>query len=222
MSDVREASLESEVAHAPGGVPGQLGPFLILAAGGLWLHGRWDLLPERMPVHWNWLGEANGFVHRSVFGASLPLLLGLAQCVLLLALQFGIRHGAPRGGMRAPSLKLILASEYLTALVSCGALAAAVTGGRFLGASLLLTFGGGLALAVASWVIVRTTPRAPARNPSAWRGPFYADREDPALFVPKRYGVGYTFNFGNPFSLAMLAALLFVPLAIAGLLISAR
>jgi uncharacterized membrane protein len=32
-----------------------------------------------------------------------------------------------------------------------------------------------------------------------WRGGlFYINREDHALFVPRRFGVGWTFNFGNP------------------------
>jgi hypothetical protein len=38
-----------------------------------------------------------------------------------------------------------------------------------------------------------------------WRGIFYSNREDPELLVPKRYGVGYTLNFGNPWSWAVLA-----------------
>lgn len=34
----------------------------------------------------------------------------------------------------------------------------------------------------------------------AWKGVFYSNSHDPAVFVPKRYGIGYTLNFGNPWS----------------------
>ncbi len=47
-------------------------------------------------------------------------------------------------------------------------------------------------------------------------GSFYVNREDPELFVPKRYGIGYTLNFGNRWSWAVLALILFaiaLPLA---------
>jgi len=42
-----------------------------------------------------------------------------------------------------------------------------------------------------------------------WKwGAFFVNRDDPALFVRKRYGIGYTLNFGNPWSWAVLAVML--------------
>ena len=41
-----------------------------------------------------------------------------------------------------------------------------------------------------------------------WNGVFYSNRDDPAVLVPKRYGMGYTLNFGNPWSWAVLALIL--------------
>jgi uncharacterized membrane protein len=43
---------------------------------------------------------------------------------------------------------------------------------------------------------------------AAWKGVFYSNPDDPALLVPKRYGIGYTLNFGNPWSWAVLALVL--------------
>ena len=51
----------------------------------------------------------------------------------------------------------------------------------------------------------RTGPRPPD---DAWKGSFYSNRNDPALLVPKRFGIGYTLNFGNPWSWAVLALVL--------------
>jgi hypothetical protein len=51
--------------------------------------------------------------------------------------------------------------------------------------------------------------RTGARPPeTAWKGSFYSNPSDPALLVPKRFGIGYTLNFGNPRSWAVLAFVL--------------
>ena len=50
------------------------------------------------------------------------------------------------------------------------------------------------------------TQKPPPEN--GWKGIFYYNPNDPALFVPKRYGIGYTLNFGNPWSWVVLALIL--------------
>ncbi|MGA6973989.1 MAG: DUF5808 domain-containing protein [Candidatus Binatus sp.] len=51
-----------------------------------------------------------------------------------------------------------------------------------------------------------------------WKlGIFYIDKDDPAIFVPKRYGIGYTLNFGNRWSWAavvLLSVAIALPLSI--------
>jgi uncharacterized membrane protein len=37
-------------------------------------------------------------------------------------------------------------------------------------------------------------------------GLFYFNRDDPALFVPKRFGIGWTVNMARPLAWVMLAA----------------
>jgi uncharacterized membrane protein len=39
-------------------------------------------------------------------------------------------------------------------------------------------------------------------------GAFYVNRDDPSLFVEKRFGLGYTINFGNPKAILLLVALI--------------
>lgn len=52
-----------------------------------------------------------------------------------------------------------------------------------------------------------------------WRGGlFYINREDRALLVPRRFGLGWTLNFGNPKSAMLLAGVV----ALIGLLITLR
>lgn len=48
-----------------------------------------------------------------------------------------------------------------------------------------------------------------------WKaGMFYVNRDDPAIFVEKRFGIGYTVNFGRRLAWAILAALPLVVLAV--------
>ena len=48
-----------------------------------------------------------------------------------------------------------------------------------------------------------------------WLGGFlYCNKDDPSLFVEKRFGMGYTLNFGNPRSLIAIAAFVVFILAV--------
>ena len=41
-----------------------------------------------------------------------------------------------------------------------------------------------------------------------WKlGVFYVNAHDPSLFVPKRFGVGWTVNFGRPSAWALMVGL---------------
>jgi len=49
-----------------------------------------------------------------------------------------------------------------------------------------------------------------------WKaGLIYVNPDDPALFIEKRFGVGYTINFGRPGSWLILAAIALLPVIIA-------
>jgi hypothetical protein len=213
MTDIRQASLEPGSSERLPGPIAQVGPFAILALGALWLYRRFDELPARIPVHWNWQGRPDAFIPRTPLGAALPLLLGAVICALMLVMQRGIRRSAPRGAMRAPTIKMILAGEYFAAVLCCGALGASLTGGRLLWPLLAFALAGIAALLAYTMAVARRVPREPPRNPGAWHGGiFYADRNDPALLVPKRTGLGYTFNFGHPGAVVLTILVLLLPL----------
>ena len=50
-----------------------------------------------------------------------------------------------------------------------------------------------------------------------YAGYFYNNPDDPALFVPKRYGLGWTLNFGHPRSTLFLIGMLLVLLLLLAL-----
>ena len=46
-------------------------------------------------------------------------------------------------------------------------------------------------------------------------GIFYNNPDDPAVFVPKRFGLGWTVNFGHPQGKLLLIGILLLPLVLA-------
>lgn len=48
-------------------------------------------------------------------------------------------------------------------------------------------------------------------------GMFYIDRNDPSLMVEKRFGIGYTFNYGNPTVVLIVATFLVLTLSLAAI-----
>jgi hypothetical protein len=74
-------------------------------------------------------------------------------------------------------------------------------------------------LAVLLSVFARTQEPPPD---DGWKGIFYSNPDDPALFVPKRFGIGYTLNFGNPWSWVVVALILAMVALPLGLSIATR
>jgi len=70
-------------------------------------------------------------------------------------------------------------------------------------------------------VVIMQIARAPRGAPTSadgWRGGlFYVNSADPRLLVPKRSGLGWTFNFARPIAWLALAVLLLLPLAMVAL-----
>jgi len=49
------------------------------------------------------------------------------------------------------------------------------------------------------------------KNPSNWRGVFYVNRKDPRITVPKSDPtMGWTINFGNPYTYALLFLIILI------------
>lgn len=234
---VRVASLAPRPAHLPGGWLGQAGPFAILFATALWLRAHWSAIPERFPVHWDLYGNANGWATRSTRGVYGPLIAAAALLAMLTAMAHGILTRSRRVGADAESahggdfmnrmLGALLIIEYGMAL-----LFAFVGGLPVIGQpGMALTFGVVTLFMAALFVVVARLSRArmdgatPAvavvgdGTPDAyWKwGVIYFNPSDAALFVEKRFGVGYTLNFGRPVAWVILVSLLAVPIAIAAI-----
>jgi uncharacterized membrane protein len=233
LDSVREASLAPRNERMPGGPLAWMGPFLILGLSALYLNFHWDQIPERFPVHWGFNGP-DRWVTRSVSGVYRIIMIGALSCFLIwltARLILRSRRVAFRGEalaaearFRAVNLKALLALEYLIAatfavlpvITTIASQKIANVGIAYAGIivvfvvvliTVLVQLGqGGTRLATFSGAPLPIGDHTPD---DCWKlGILYVNRNDPAIFVEKRFGIGYTINFGNPITWIVIPAIL--------------
>jgi uncharacterized membrane protein len=198
----------------------------------------WPYAADPLPLHYDALGRVDREAPKNA-AALLPLLLGQALVLLTCAgAFFAVRHGKRQidavdpeaSRSREKRFRRIMSASVLFG----GALLGAFFGGlqvlTLLGLSarlitalslaLTLSIALGAALLFALVGQGGSRLRAPAaRRPGAanrdddrhWKlGCFYRNGEDPAVFVEKRFGLGYTLNWARPAAWIILGALLLV------------
>jgi uncharacterized membrane protein len=184
-----------------------LGPFLILAAAAAWLAAHWPQIPPRFPVHWNAAGEVNGWATRSFWGVY--GLLGLAAVVSAVLLLFAYAtwhwsespHARSSPQQRRAAAYTCLAAAWLLAVVF-GFTAQAPLLRRPHRIVLPVAIAVPLFVVVLLLIAWRAHPAGDEHrrreHENHWvAGLFYYNPYDPAVMVPKRFGLGYTFNFAN-------------------------
>jgi uncharacterized membrane protein len=69
-------------------------------------------------------------------------------------------------------------------------------------------------IALISLLVPLMARRNVPTDENSWKGGvFYVNRADPALFVQKRFGIGYTINFGNRWAWLVMGILVVLVLA---------
>jgi uncharacterized membrane protein len=223
----RSASLTSAPEGFPGGIAAALVPFVILGAAALYLAINWDLIPRRIPVHWDFLGAPDRWAERSWQSVFAPLLLGAIHTGLMLLIALGILRASPRGRVAANAaataqfrramLQFLVAAIWGMSLLLAASALIPRSQNSLAGLPLILILGL-LALGVAFiWRIIsinRTIASGGDGTPDeCWKlGFFYFNPADPAIFVEKRLGIGYTCNFGNRTAWLALVLILLVGL----------
>jgi len=244
---IRTASLRPRREAIPGGILFAAGPFIVLAAAGLFVHFNWDKLPDRIPVHWGpggapdrWTGSSFSAVY-GMLGVGLfitAMIVFFAYATLRMTRQ--VRPSGPssehEGRFKRLTALILIGSAYLVAFLHAGiAIGPLLTQTGDLGSTFkVLVFAPAvlviLLIAATFWMgqggsRLKTEPDR-AGEPTGdstpddcWKwGLFYYNPGDPALLVEKRMGLGWTFNFANGWSWVILGALFIVPLALPRLL----
>jgi uncharacterized membrane protein len=236
-SPLREATPCSRPEKMPGGWPFALGPLFFFGAGGLYAWLFWDDLPPRIAVHWG-LHGADRWVERTPSSVFFFLVLFASLYAGMLLVSYGILRWSrtisvtgesARGEslFRRGTILLLLGVQYLVVIPAVVFAFRPETAAPwvFVPAVLLVAIvaivaltrlgQGGSSMADPS----EYQPPVGDHTPdAAWKwGLIYYNPDDPALIVEKRYGLGYTFNFANPWAWALLALLL-VPAVLAVIL----
>jgi uncharacterized membrane protein len=188
-----------------------LGPYLLLLVPAVALVLFADRFPSPMPVHWDASGRPNGYFPRTPLAMAFPLVLFGGILLLIDVIQTsGARTGPP--AMTEAVGRMLAPIRWVLALMALPAAFAPVWGP----VPVLV------AAAVLVLVIAIQAARSPRMAPASgegWHGLFYVNPADPRLLVPKRSGLGWTFNFAKPVAWVIFTVLLLGPIAAVGAMI---
>lgn len=217
---VRETELREHERVIPGGWIAALGPFVLLAvcAAYLWFHGA---EPRSKPGSTVYLLAMSGvLVVLNLF------LYGLARWVRPLYAG-GAEHARELKFRRTVSV-IVLAAEYYIVLQASWVLfiprhqplmAVATVPLALIFALIVVVVlarlgqGGSRALAAGQNSLGSAVPVGDRTPDHYWKlGVFYFNPDDSAIFVEKRFGLGYSLNFARPMSWIIVALLLMAPL----------
>jgi uncharacterized membrane protein len=233
-----EVDLSAPKERLPGGLLAALLPFVALVSVGLWAVPHMDRLPNRVPVRWGLYGP-NRWVMTSPRAIIGLLAVHALICLWLAASAWGVLHWSRRVCASGPAAAAerqfrrrtvlsMLTAEYFTILPPVfGLLQAPALAMQVWSVALLLTvlsFVISLMRAGQGGTRLSAAVQAPIGDRTAdarWIGGLiYFNPTDPALFVEKRMGVGWSLNFGNPWSWAPLMAV--AGIVVLGLLLVQR
>lgn len=230
--------LSSPPSLLVGGWLAQLLPFAVLGAMGWVLADRWESIPERFVVHWDGRFQPDRWAEKDPLAVALPLLIGAMLCSLMLALTAWLERSdrwaapAPGDAAQLPRRRraigwVLLGSNLFLALVMAAVAASpliqsprearlfvvALVAGSILVPLILLVI----------WFLIfgkyffspRPAANDPRRENRYWKGGLiYYNPRDPALWVEKRVGIGYTLNMARPAAWGFLALVLLLPVAV--------
>jgi len=195
--EVREAELTDEPA-IPRWSWLALPPFAIPLAVLEYLRAHYDQIPARYPVHFNLFGEPDRWVEKSERAVFAPVWFTEGMLFLFLMLFVAVLIGSRRRVRPSAMPGIFVVAMYLMAF-----LFTAIGLMPIVPIPPTATIGPTLAFVAAAIVIGyrrNAAPNAPVESTpdECWTlGSFYVNSHDPAIFVQRRIGFGYTLNLGN-------------------------
>jgi uncharacterized membrane protein len=220
---VRTASLTEMPGPSPAWFVETLAALLPVALTAFYLAAHWSQIPQSFATRYTSSGQPAEWVTRTPLQVAWPLLLAgglilwLAFLGWLLTRYTPSSTGKPR--VLAFTLDILRSVAWLLAiLMSAAALLpvlvlSAATLPIFLGSMMLLLLAFLTYISVRAWHTFRGLPSDQSTSAQYWvAGVFYFNRDDAALLVPKRSGMGYTFNMARPAAWILMVAILLLAL----------
>jgi uncharacterized membrane protein len=218
----------------------ELLPLGIISLTAIVLATRYANAPAIIPIHFNLVGRADGFASKSIgsFFALVWVQLGTWVTFTLLAIGVSSPRVAPypaddshrrvrvrflfvtkTGLIILMSITVILSTSAYQVGARAGQIAAlvfAVNIATIVLALLLFARSGQSGQQTSGADLDIVPPGDAAADDSAWLGGLiYYNPDDPAILVPKRFGIGYTLNFARPVSWLFLIGILLIPVILA-------
>lgn len=243
---LRAGEQQSKWAYATPWVEAVLLAGLVAAVAlALW---QYPQLPERIPTHWNAVGQADGWDTKSPWPfvsillmmgfmhvLFLWLLVGMAQVPVRLPAERTEEYAAVRERYMSMWVYFTNVMRFTIFLIFFGIVWASLFGiesqarGGVPPGMLLVVVGTVGLFASLGWLLVKTfrlraemreiagpgTMESVAPTEGWVGGTIYYNRSDPAVWVEKRIGVGWTLNFAHPVSWVFMAFAIAVPIGIA-------
>jgi len=194
-------------------------------------------MPDQIPMHVGLNGVVSRYAEKSplviwqvVFIQAIFVVIFLACHAMIKRSKKVVNPNAPASSAFAYGLFSRAWSIYLLALgliiciamigltLSYAGIVSLMQWGVFIVIAVLIAIVGAIALSVVygqggSRVFARMqeSDTMPADDDSRWKlGTFYFNSEDPSLFLHKRFGVGWTFNFARPAVWLCIAAFIII------------
>jgi uncharacterized membrane protein len=223
---VRTASLNAAADTNRSWWLGLLSTLIPLAATTSVLATHWQSIPQRFPTRWDLHGQPNGWSNRTLPGVFGPLLFVFVLTLgmgLLTELSARSSPGHPgRATMIRTTRTILIAVSWFVTIMFCSVGLLPLTPHSKKFAPLLVIGVLLFILGLAGYAVYQSKRTAGAiaasRNSTEdrfWKaGCFYYNPDDSALMVPKKRGLGYTFNFAHRACWLILAAILLLPLSL--------
>ncbi len=197
-------------------------------------------IPDEIPRQMGLNGEVTSYFQKSYLAACFPAIVVAFIDGVLAFSHWQILRSKKFSDPSMPAASAWAYGMFVRAQTMLLVVAGVVLG--FVGLAMALNFVGVISLQVAAlWCLISVMAVAlgslavsavygqngsrliarvegsggmPRDNDRFWKlGIFYVNREDPSLFVPERFGIGWTMNWGRPAAWAVLAGLVLVIVA---------
>jgi uncharacterized membrane protein len=197
----------------------QLAALLPLAVASLILALAWSRIPATYPMHWSGLATPSEWAHRSIATVFGPIAFGVVLVIGLWTLRCYATPGTGRIRWILPCVAWYAAIlNAITALLPLRHDPTVQPVLLFYTAPVIILLICGIAIA-SHLHHPHFASEGDGTPDDRWIGGiFYYNRDDPALWVEKRMGIGWTLNFGRPGSWLILGGILL--LALAGLAVA--
>ena len=196
--------------------------FAIVVAHFIFINIKYNQFPLRLAIHYNIQGQADRFVQKSWWTVNQLLIISLGIVLLMLGIFYVIKRSKQEIAPSNPQVSLQQDRKfryYWSAYVVIIAMFMALYFFYFSYATLFAHLNAWIILSLPALIIIFTIGLALYTGQSGYRlktgtasgssqtramrnddrywigGMFYCNKKDPALFVEKRMGVGWTINF---------------------------